>query len=301
MLPTCGCIRTTNSRTLVEQSIGRGLRLPYGKRTGVPDVDRLTIVSHDRFQEIVDHANDPNSIIRTGILIGRDIPDVPTKAVTIEPVFMTQLGLAIPPPAFGAGAEPQPAPTISEPERKTAEVTMQVIRQQFERLARSGDLKAPDVQQRITARGRHADGPSDPFLPLSGRGETAHKGNGVRRVREVPLKIGTSPLASNAEVCIDPDRLFGRHLAVLGNTGSGKSCSVAGLIRWSIEQAQAEGGGPPNARFIVLDPNGEYSRAFEDAERSTFVMGLARNSILIGRVLRIAVGLGYSLTLRPTA
>jgi uncharacterized protein len=79
------------------------------------------------------------------------------------------------------------------------------------------------------------------------------------------VKIGTSPLASNAEVCIDPDRLFGRHLAVLGNTGSGKSCSVAGLIRWSIEQAQAEGGGPPNARFIVLDPNGEYSRAFEDA------------------------------------
>jgi type III restriction enzyme len=144
-------LRTANSRTLVEQSIGRGLRLPYGRRTGVPDVDRLTIVSHDRFQEIVDHANDPNSIIRTGIVIGRDIPDAPTKAVTIEPVFMMQLGLAIP-SAFAAGAPPQPAPTISEPERKTAEVTMQVIRQQFERLARSGDLKTQDVQQRITAR-----------------------------------------------------------------------------------------------------------------------------------------------------
>lgn len=38
------------------------------------------------------------------------------------------------------------------------------------------------------------------------------------------VKIGTSPLAGNAEVYIDPDRLFGRHLAVLGNTGSGKSC-----------------------------------------------------------------------------
>jgi type III restriction enzyme len=145
-------LRTANSRTLVEQSIGRGLRLPYGKRTGVPDVDRLTIVSHDRFQEIVDHANDPNSIIRTGIVIGRDIPDTPTKAVTIEPVFMTQLGLGIAPAAPVHGAPPQPTPTISEPERKTAEVTMQVIRQQFERLARSGDLKTQDVQQRITAR-----------------------------------------------------------------------------------------------------------------------------------------------------
>lgn len=81
------------------------------------------------------------------------------------------------------------------------------------------------------------------------------------------VKIGTSPLAGDAEVSIDPNRLFGRHLAVLGNTGSGKSCSVAGLIRWSLEQATharsvAGAAGRPNARFIVLDPNGEYSRAF---------------------------------------
>jgi type III restriction enzyme len=146
-------LRAANSRTLVEQSIGRGLRLPYGKRTGVPDVDRLTIVSHDRFQEIVDHANDPNSIIRTGVVIGRDIPDAPTKAVTIQPVFMTQLGLAIPPATSSAGTSPAgPAPTITEPERKTAELTMQVIRQQFERLARSGDLRTADVQRRITSR-----------------------------------------------------------------------------------------------------------------------------------------------------
>ncbi len=48
-------LRAANSRTLVEQSIGRGLRLPYGQRTGIP-VDRLTIVSHDRFQEIIDEA-----------------------------------------------------------------------------------------------------------------------------------------------------------------------------------------------------------------------------------------------------
>ena len=76
------------------------------------------------------------------------------------------------------------------------------------------------------------------------------------------VKIGTSPLAGDAQVCVDPNRLFGRHLAVLGNTGSGKSCSVAGLIRWSLEQAKRCPRRPPNARFIVLDPNGEYSRAF---------------------------------------
>lgn len=82
------------------------------------------------------------------------------------------------------------------------------------------------------------------------------------------IKIGTSPLAANAEVRIDPDRLFGRHLAVLGNTGSGKSCSVAGLIRWSMDEARkARGGEDPNARFIVLDPNGEYANTFLDMSK----------------------------------
>lgn len=74
------------------------------------------------------------------------------------------------------------------------------------------------------------------------------------------VQIGTSPLCGNAVVSVDPDKLFGRHLAVLGNTGSGKSCSVAGLIRWSIEAA----GKNSNSRFIILDPNGEYSDCFSD-------------------------------------
>lgn len=75
------------------------------------------------------------------------------------------------------------------------------------------------------------------------------------------VNIGISPLAGNAVVSVDPDKLFGRHLAVLGNTGSGKSCSVAGLLRWSIESAK-RGREASNTRFIVLDPNGEYTKSF---------------------------------------
>lgn len=75
------------------------------------------------------------------------------------------------------------------------------------------------------------------------------------------VNIGISPLAGNAVVSVDPDRIFGRHLAVLGNTGSGKSCSVAGLLRWSIEAAKKHQDSP-NTRFIVLDPNGEYTNSF---------------------------------------
>ncbi|MFX1486862.1 MAG: ATP-binding protein [Promethearchaeota archaeon] len=77
------------------------------------------------------------------------------------------------------------------------------------------------------------------------------------------LGVGISPLAGNAKITVDPDKLFGRHLAVLGNTGSGKSCSVAGLIRWSL-QSSTKTNRKPNARFIILDPNGEYSKSFSD-------------------------------------
>jgi hypothetical protein len=79
------------------------------------------------------------------------------------------------------------------------------------------------------------------------------------------VAIGTSPLAGNIDVTVDPDKMFGRHLAVLGNTGSGKSCTVAGLIQWSMDCAKkAKSDVIPNARFIILDPNGEYASAFAD-------------------------------------
>lgn len=57
-------LRASASETLTEQTIGRGLRLPYGQRTGVDEVDRLSIVSHDRYEAIINLANDPNSLVR---------------------------------------------------------------------------------------------------------------------------------------------------------------------------------------------------------------------------------------------
>ena len=57
-------LRTAASMTLREQTIGRGLRLPYSKRTGNDKVDKLTIVAHDKFQEIIEKANKPGSIIK---------------------------------------------------------------------------------------------------------------------------------------------------------------------------------------------------------------------------------------------
>lgn len=95
-------LRTADSRTLVEQSIGRGLRLPYGKRTGVAAVDRLTIVAHDRFQSIVDEANQGGYSFST-VNIGTDVDEKPKQTVVVAPTFETLLGIAPPPPAVPSG------------------------------------------------------------------------------------------------------------------------------------------------------------------------------------------------------
>ncbi|MHA1169154.1 MAG: DEAD/DEAH box helicase family protein, partial [Candidatus Hodarchaeales archaeon] len=76
-------LRASNSQILTEQTIGRGLRLPYSKRTGVNKVDTLTIIAHDRFQAIVEAANDPNSIIRRENIIEIDPANLPEEQTII--------------------------------------------------------------------------------------------------------------------------------------------------------------------------------------------------------------------------
>ena len=147
-------LRAANSRTLVEQSIGRGLRLPYGKRVGVPAVDRLTIVSHDKFQEIIDHANDPNSIIRAGVVIGRDIPEAGRKAVEVKSAFEHAIsggGVPVPGAAAGQGALEQRKLFEKPGEQEVAKATYQVIKQ-YERLKGSNQLQDADVQREIVQK-----------------------------------------------------------------------------------------------------------------------------------------------------
>jgi len=143
-------LRAANSRTLVEQSIGRGLRLPYGKRVGVPAVDRLTIVSHDKFQEIVDHANDPNSIIRSGVIIGKDIPEAGRKVVEVKSQFEQMIsGTTVPAPFSGSGEVPRQRTLFDKPEEQAvAKATYDVIKQ-YERLKGSNQLQDAAVQQEI--------------------------------------------------------------------------------------------------------------------------------------------------------
>ncbi|MDZ4819896.1 MAG: type III restriction endonuclease subunit R, partial [Planctomycetota bacterium] len=148
-------LRAANARTLIEQSIGRGLRLPYGKRTGVTAVDRLNIVAHDKFQEIVDEANKPDSAIRMQTVV-LDPDQIGQKMVTV--VSQTQLAtrLGLQPPQLTTSttlAGKEQAPAFAKPEeQKLAQITYDVIRQmenQPDTVPTLEHLRKPEVQAAI--------------------------------------------------------------------------------------------------------------------------------------------------------
>ena len=71
-------------------------------------------------------------------------------------------------------------------------------------------------------------------------------------------QIGTLHQDPNLPACVATDELLGKHLAILGTTGSGKSCAVA-LILQAVLRARA------NGHVVLLDPHDEYARGFGDA------------------------------------
>ena len=79
-------LRTAASQTLREQTIGRGLRLPYGQRTGNRDVDALVITAHDKFEKIIAEANKPDSLLKAGnVIFAEDIEK--SESVVVKPAY----------------------------------------------------------------------------------------------------------------------------------------------------------------------------------------------------------------------
>lgn len=87
---------------------------------------------------------------------------------------------------------------------------------------------------------------------------------------DYPLEIGHQTGDENTKVCASFNDLFSRPLAVVGNTGSGKSYTVASLIRGVLEhdKLQSEDGFDPH--IFILDINGEYANAFLSVEKADY-------------------------------
>jgi type III restriction enzyme len=184
-------LRAANARTLIEQSIGRGLRLPYGRRTGVEVVDRLNIIAHDRFQEVVDEAGRGDSPIRLKQLKLDPPLDGANRlrTVTVEPTLHSMLGIAAPDAAGTAAAPGQTylsgqATTVltTAAQSNVAAVAMDVINEMSRTgaapdgdggsappLATSAALTSADVQAELIRRVQSRVLPEQgELLPASG-------------------------------------------------------------------------------------------------------------------------------------
>ncbi|ULA62844.1 MAG: ATP-binding protein [Nitrospira sp.] len=80
------------------------------------------------------------------------------------------------------------------------------------------------------------------------------------RFQSKGFSVGTVATHPSLKVCLDPSNLFGRHFAILGQTGSGKSWTVAALVQRAVAVM-------PRAHIIILDLHGEYCWKREDGNR----------------------------------
>jgi type III restriction enzyme len=165
-------LRASASEILTEQTLGRGLRLPYGARVSRSEedefasVDRLTVIAHDRFDEIIKKAKEPGSIVMRKIEIGEggdvsaagatlvDAPSVAEMMVTGH-----QLQMA------GFDESSQPGFVFNSPEEgRAAEVALDVIRRYERKLGDVQSLRNEDVQKQITAEVRELIRPVQAIL-----------------------------------------------------------------------------------------------------------------------------------------
>ena len=134
-------LRAFAAEILTEQTLGRGLRLPYGERTGDEAVDRLTVIAHEHFDEIIKAAKEPGSIVMKELRIG-DSGDVPTKAEVIVEAKPTYEQRIFEGPA-----------ALSEEHKPYVEIVQQVIEEEERRLKGGlAQLSTPEVQERIESR-----------------------------------------------------------------------------------------------------------------------------------------------------
>jgi type III restriction enzyme len=150
-------LRASASEILTEQTLGRGLRLPFGKRVskGGNDefaaVDRLTVIAHERFDDIIAKAREPGSIILKTVEIGEG-GDISVSGATLvsAPSVAEMIVTGRQPDIPGFVAETRAKYVFnSVQEGKAAEVTLEVIRRYERKLGSAEGLRSAEVQKQI--------------------------------------------------------------------------------------------------------------------------------------------------------
>lgn len=79
---------------------------------------------------------------------------------------------------------------------------------------------------------------------------------------KIHLEIGSIDLDQSCGISITPEKLFGRHLGILGATGSGKSNTTARILEECLKH---------NAKVVLLDPTGEYKDFENDSVLNVYL------------------------------
>ena len=77
---------------------------------------------------------------------------------------------------------------------------------------------------------------------------------------ELTIEIGHLVSDSNVPIEISINKLFSSHIGIFGNTGSGKSYTLAGIYKKLFDKVSANKMSQKNAKFLLFDFNGEYSK-----------------------------------------
>lgn len=79
-----------------------------------------------------------------------------------------------------------------------------------------------------------------------------------------PLELGTYTGVDDAPCILNANEFLGKHSAILGSTGTGKSACVATVLTALTREHSPQADSPVNPKIVVLDPHGEYKRPFPD-------------------------------------
>ncbi len=89
------------------------------------------------------------------------------------------------------------------------------------------------------------------------------------------LSIGKSTIFPDYSIKIDIDKFWGNHAAILGNTGSGKSCTISSMLQEIYKKESFSANG---STFIFFDVNGEYGHAFSEISETNKDVSVAQFS-----------------------
>jgi uncharacterized protein len=87
------------------------------------------------------------------------------------------------------------------------------------------------------------------------------------------FRVGSLSGNPSVPFCINGDRFFGKHIGIVGSTGSGKSCAVSSLIQNAVGIANAKNSNrenKKNSHVIIFDIHSEYSSAFTVDDEENF-------------------------------